>query len=98
MDKKYEDLLPMVNKFKEEIDAVETRRNYWNEKLKALIKQSFSDFIKTFDLPCYIEEESSLLNQEAIYLAFEDKESGIVLKANNDTDWWWLGISSKRKW
>ncbi|GAG71005.1 unnamed protein product [marine sediment metagenome] len=83
MDAKYQNLLPLVSKYKEEMAAVQIRRTLWNKQTKALIQKSFKEFIDAFSLPCYIDIEDGLLHQEAIFLAFDDEETGIVLKSKN---------------
>lgn len=83
MEKKYEGLVPFINKFNDENAAVKIRRNLWNSEIKSLIGNSFNNFIRCFDLPCHVAFDTYLLNQEAIYLAFNDAETGIILKSNN---------------
>jgi len=47
------------------------------------LTNTFQQFIDTFQLPkIEIGEDTSLINQEAIYLGFEDEGTGIVVREN----------------
>jgi hypothetical protein len=83
MEKKYAQLVPLVDKYIEELKAVSARRDNWQNILKPLLQITLQDLIAHFKLDGYVGIEDSFENQESIYLAFNDVPSGIEEKESN---------------
>ena len=85
MKNKFKKLEPLVHTFQEEIEAVETRRLLWTERTLPLIRETFTEFIKHFKLDATISEDNQIAHHGSLFLSFEERPSGMVVRKNNQT-------------
>ena len=83
MKDNFKKLKPLVKKYRVEMGSIETRRKHWNDTTKGLIKKNFQKFIDHFEFKeMFINVDDNLINQEVIYMGFQNGSSGIVSKSN----------------
>lgn len=84
MKDKFSSLEPLIDMYKNEMAAVESRRKEWSERVKPLLIQVFERLIERFQLSCHVGSHYQLKNQETLFLAFDDQPSGVENKETRE--------------
>lgn len=72
----------LIAKYKEELSALEARRNTWQKDIKPLILKVFTNFAKKSKLDLNVGVNTNLKNLEVVFIAFNNLNSGIANTQN----------------